>query len=69
MDLDKDNHLNTTPQKSNEEPKNKSDFEDNFSEHNNSELIEKEYEALFKNVETIVKNNFLKKEFYENHPD
>lgn len=69
MDLDKNHDLNSTSQKSNEEPKNKSDLADNFSEHNNSELIEKEYEALPKVIENLIKKYFLKKEFYENLPD
>ena len=32
-------------------------------------LIEKEYEALPKMIENLIKENFLKKEFYENLPD
>ena len=69
MDLDKDNNLNNTPKKYNEKLKNQSDLADNFSEHNNSELIEKEYEALPKTIENLIKKHFLKKEFYENLPD
>ena len=69
MGLDKNHNLDNTPKKSKEEPKNKSDLADNFSEHNNSELIEKEYEALPKMIENLIKKYSLKKEFYENSPD
>jgi len=69
MVLDKDNNLNTTSLKSNEEQKNKFDLEDIFSEHDNSEIIEKEYETLINTIENIIKSTFLKKEFYENLPD
>ncbi|MBR7036530.1 hypothetical protein IKI14_01295 [bacterium] len=69
MDLDKNKILNNSTGKSNEKPQNKSDLADNFSENNNSKLIEKEYEALSKNIESIVRDNFLTKEFYENLPD
>jgi hypothetical protein len=31
--------------------------------------VEKEYEALVKNIESIINHNFLKKEFYANLPD
>jgi hypothetical protein len=56
-------------QELNEETGKGSDLKNVFCEHEDSEIIEKEYEALLKNIETIVKNNFLKKEFYENLPD
>lgn len=52
-----------------EESKDKSDLDDVLSESENSQLIEKEYEALIKNVESVVKNGFLKKEYYRNLPD
>jgi hypothetical protein len=41
----------------------------NFSDNSDSELIEKEYEALPKMIESLIRENFLKKEFYENLPD
>ena len=56
-------------QESNKEPENKSGLDNVLSECENSELIEREYEAFLKNVEMIVKNSFLKKEFYGNSPD
>lgn len=62
LDIDMDQELN-------EETGKGSDLKNVFCEHEDSEIIEKEYEALLKNIETIVKNNFLKKEFYENLPD
>ena len=69
MSLNKDDRLNKTPQESNWEPKDRSDLADNFSKRNNSEMIEKEYEALLKNIESIIISSFLRKEFYENLPD
>lgn len=54
---------------SDKESQNKSDLTDVFSENENSELREKEYNTLLKNIESIIRNNFLKKEFYENLPD
>lgn len=69
MDLDKNKTLNNSTRKSNGNPQNKSDLADNFSEHNDFELIEKEYETLPKIIENLIKKYFLKKEFYENLPD
>jgi len=48
---------------------NKSDFEDIFSGLKKSEIIEKEYEALQKMIENLIRSNFLKKEYYEDLPD
>ena len=70
MNLNKKNNFDTnTDQDANEKLRNKSDIKDVFSEHENSEIIKREYEALLKNVESIVISSFLKKEFYENLPD
>ena len=35
----------------------------------NSKVVEKELESLLNSIENLVKDNFLKKEFYENLPD
>jgi hypothetical protein len=64
-----DKHTFNTTNSSKLEPYNKSDLVDNFSENKDSEIIEKEYESLSKNIESIIRANFLNKEFYENHPD
>lgn len=69
MSLDKDNTLNNAPQPFNDDSANKSDLKNVFSEHENEEMIEEEYEALLKNIESIVISSFLRKEFYENLPD
>jgi hypothetical protein len=68
--LNKKNNIEIdTKQNTNEEPQNNSDLKDVFYEHENSKIIEKEYEALLKNIESIVISSFLRKEFYENLPD
>ena len=54
---------------SKENLKNKTDFEEVLSESKKSELVEKEYETLVKNIESIITHNFLKKEYYANLPD
>lgn len=54
---------------SEKQPQNKSNFEDIFSGLKKSEIIEKEYEALQKMIENLIRNNFLKKEYYEDLPD
>lgn len=46
-----------------------SDLADVFFENEKSESIEKEYEALPKIIENLIRKNFLKKEFYEDLPD
>lgn len=70
MTLNKKNNLNISDKNSStEEWKNKSDFGDFLSESEKSQLVEKEYEALVKNIESIINHNFLKKEFYANLPD
>lgn len=70
MSLNKKDTLDiNTKEFSEEKLKNKSDFEEVLSESEKSELIEKEYEALTKNIESVITHNFLKKEYYANLPD
>lgn len=70
MNLNKgENHNFNTISSSTQKSENKSDLDNILSESENSELIEKEYKALIKNVESIVSHNFLKKEYYENLPN
>lgn len=70
MSLNKKNNLNISDKNSSTEKwKNKSDFGDFLSESEKSQLVEKEYKALVKNIESIINHNFLKKEFYANLPD
>ena len=70
MWLNKRNTLTTgTSWHSEKEPQSKTDLKQNFSDNSDSELIEKEYEALPKMIESLIRENFLKKEFYENLPD
>lgn len=52
-----------------EKSQSKSDLADVFFENEKSESIEKEYEALPKIIENLIRKNFLKKEFYEDLPD
>ncbi len=52
-----------------EKPQSKSDLENVLSENEKSGLIEKEYEALTKNIESIISHNFLRKEYYANLPN
>ena len=69
MSLEKKNKWNNTVTQSNGESRSKSDLKDIFSKNEISETIEKEYESFLKNIDTIVKHNCLKKEFYENLDD
>jgi hypothetical protein len=70
MWLNKKNTTNSEIKwQSENESQRKANLTQNFSESKNSELIEKEYEALPKMIENLIKENFLKKEFYENLPD
>lgn len=54
---------------SEKESQSKTDLKHDFSESSNSELIEEEYKSLPKVIENLIRENFLKKEFYENLPD
>ena len=47
----------------------KTDLKDIFSERENFELIEKEYQSLLDSIEPIILSTFLKKEYYGNLPD
>ena len=65
----KDNLELNTDTSPREKSKSKSDLGNILSKSKESELIEKEYEALTKNIESIITHNFLRKDFYANLPD
>lgn len=69
MKLNNTNNLETNDI-NNQVPDNKfSKSEDILLNLKDSEVIEKELEELLKSIETLIRDNFLKKEYYENLAD
>jgi hypothetical protein len=69
MKLNDTNNLETNST-NNQTPDNKfSKSEDILLNLKKSKAIEKELENLLNSIESLIRDNFLKKEYYENLPD